>query len=480
MCGMRTTILPRVTTAAIAVALYTSPPDAADVFDRVRDAARAEVAAGAMPGVAVAIVHEGRVVFAEGFGVASVETGAPVTPDTVFQVGSVGKMLTAAAVLESASAGVVTLTDPVSRFVTGLDPVIGALTLHQLLSQTSGLRDMPGNYGELGDEAHGRFLRTLTGKDRILAPGQTFSYSNIGYSLAGLAAADASHVTFAELVRQRVFGPVGMKRSTLQPTEAMTWPLSMGHQKGADGRFTVVRPMAHDTRLWAAGYAFTTASDLARFAIALVDEGKLDNQAVLRSDTPRQMLTPHTPLPNLYDNGRYGYATFQFMLRGQRVAEHAGSMVGFTAILRAVPDRRFAVVALSNSEAPAVKTADAAMDALLPTGPSAPLTTDGAPVPMSAAEMTSLTGRYENRGSFELSVREGGLMLRQNDGPWLPVTRVGPNRFVAAGPNDRPRLRFLLSPAEGGRPAYLHFALWGYAKVPDRQANAARRRPTGV
>jgi CubicO group peptidase (beta-lactamase class C family) len=69
---------------------------------------------------------------------------------------------------------------------------------------------MPGADGEQGDDAHGRFLRTLTAADRILPPGETFSYSNIGYSLAGFAAAEASGMPFAELVRRRVFGPVGM------------------------------------------------------------------------------------------------------------------------------------------------------------------------------------------------------------------------------------------------------------------------------
>jgi CubicO group peptidase (beta-lactamase class C family) len=95
--------------------------------------------------------------------------------------------------------------------------------------------------------------------------------------------------------------------------------------------------MAHDTRLWPAGYVFTTAADLARFAVALLDEGRIDGRAVLRAETPRAMLQPHAALPNLYDNGSYGYATFQFTMRGQRVAEHAGAMPGFTALLRTIP-----------------------------------------------------------------------------------------------------------------------------------------------
>jgi CubicO group peptidase (beta-lactamase class C family) len=434
-------------------------------FARVRDAARGEIAAGTMPGIAVAIVHRGRVLLAEGFGTANAETGTPVTADTLFQVGSVGKMLTAAAVLETAADGKIGLHDPVGRVVTGLDPVIGALTSHQLLAQVSGLRDMPGTHGEQGDDAHGRFLRTLTAKDRILEPGQTFSYSNIGYSLAGLAAAEASRTPFAELVRRRVFAPVGMNRSTLRPGDAMTWPLAVGHRKGPDHTFTVVRPMAHDTRLWPAGYVFTTAEDLARFAIALLAAGQIDGRQALREGTPRSMLAPHAELPNLYDNGRYGYATFQFTMRGQRVAEHAGTLYGFAALMRMVPAEQFAVIALANAESPAVKTAEAAMEALLPLTAAVPFTSDGPPVVADAGEMGAISGRYENRWRYSLSVENGTLVLRQDDGPPLTVSKVGANRYVAVGPENRPRLRFLVSPAADGRPGYLHFALWAFRRV---------------
>ncbi len=434
-------------------------------FERVREAASGEIAAGRMPGVAVAIVHKGRVVFAEGFGIASTETKEAVTSDTVFQVGSAGKMLTAAAVLETAADGRLAIDEPIARRVRGLDATIGALTPHQLLAQTSGMRDMPGAYGELSDDAHGRFLRTLTARDRILAPGQSFSYSNIGYSLAGLAAAEASGVPFGALMAQRVFEPIGMRRTTVQPMEAMTRPLAVGHTKQPDGSFRVVRPMAHDTRLWPAGYVFTTANDLARFAIALLDEGRIDGHQVLRPETPRQMLTAHVDLPGTFEGWRYGYGLFLMPMRGLEAAEHAGSMVGFAALVRTVPAHEFAVVALSNAEAPAVRTVDAAMEALLPTRPATPPAADGPPLPMAESEMKRYVGRYENRGHFVIAVEEGALVLRQNDGLPLSMRKVGVDRFIATGPGGQPRLRIVLRPPAEDRPATLHFSLWAYPNV---------------
>jgi CubicO group peptidase (beta-lactamase class C family) len=421
---------------------------------RVLDAARAEVASCATPGLALAVVHRGQLVFAQGLGVASVESPSAVSADTGFQVGSVGKMLTAAAVLAAVDDGRLSLGAPVAAVVRGLDPVIAALTPHQLLSQTSGLRDMPGEHGEQGEDAHLRFARSLRAADRLMAPGQVFSYSNIGYSLAGLAAAEAYGTAYADLMAARVFGPLGMRRSTLRPMEAMTWPVAVGHRRGPDG-FSVVRPLANDTRLAPAGYAWSTAADLARFAVSLLaDRQRLE-----------AMTTRYASIPLLFGGADYGYGLILYASRGVRVAEHAGSMPGYAAVVRLVPEHGFAVIALANAETPALRTADAAMEAFLPLQPSSPLPADEPAVPMTPDDMAAYAGRYENRGTFVLSVEQATLVLRQNDGAPLPVTRVGPDRFVAAGPNGRPRLRFLLAPAEGSRPAILRFALWAYRKV---------------
>jgi hypothetical protein len=140
-------------------------------------------------------------------------------------------------------------------------------------------------------------------------------------------------------------------------------------------------------------------------------------------------------------------------------------MIGFAALVRTVPAEQFAVIVLSNVETPAMKTADAAMEAFLPVTAPAPFTADGEPLVMEDGEMRAIAGRYENRWRLTLSIDKGRLVMRQDEGPPLAVSKVGANRYVAVGDGNRPRLRFLVSPAASGRPAYLHFSLWAFRKI---------------
>jgi CubicO group peptidase (beta-lactamase class C family) len=437
----------------------------ADVsFEAVRAAAASDMETHGIPGIAVAIVQNGEIVFAEGFGIASVETSAKITPDTVFQVGSSGKMLTAAAVLELAAANELRVDQPIGRLAKGLAPAIADLTVHQLLAQTSGLRDMPGGDGEHGADAHARFVRSLSAADRLLPAGLAFSYSNIGYSVAGFAASAAAGKEFGRVIQERVFQPTGMRRSTVYPLEAMTWPMAVGHRKTPAGSLEVVRPMVHDARLWPSGYVFSSATDLARFAAAVLGNGRLLGKQVLHADTPKLMLTRHAQIPNIFQDGAYGYGLILHRWRGIEVAEHAGSMDGFAALVRMVPSRRIAVVALANGEMPAGRTVDAALELLIPLAPPAAPPDDGEPLEFRSDEMRRYVGTYQNRGTFQLSMRDGSLFVQQNNGPIRPIVKVGARRFVASGPNGRPRLRFVLTPEQDDHPAYLQFSLWSYPK----------------
>ena len=134
------------------------------------------VAAGA-PGAAVAVVSGDRVIWAQGLGVANTETGAPVTADTLFQIGSATKMFTAAAMLSAAASGAVALDRPVGGYVSGLAPCLAAPTLAQLLSHTGGVMDEPDEYGPQGEEGLAAYARTLDARStaccRRAAPSRT-------------------------------------------------------------------------------------------------------------------------------------------------------------------------------------------------------------------------------------------------------------------------------------------------------------------
>jgi CubicO group peptidase (beta-lactamase class C family) len=292
----------------------TPPPD----FGKLERVARAELKETHTPGAAVAIISGDRVVFAKGFGVASAETGAPVTPETLFQLGSMTKTFTAAALVALAEEGKLKLDAPIGDYVAGLSAKLAQVTAHQLLSHTAGLKDEPDDYGLHDESALGAYARSWKDDYCLLAPGQVFSYSNSGFALAGLALEAAGGKPYAEQMNERLFQPLGMMRTTFRPTMAMTYPLAVGHRARGKEPPTVVRPMADDARLWPAGNMFSSVNDLARFAIAFLNGGKLEGKPALSPAVIAKLATPHTDIPSFAEETRYGYGLLLNQHRGVR------------------------------------------------------------------------------------------------------------------------------------------------------------------
>lgn len=439
-------------------------PSATPDLSALEEVARAELAETGTPGAAVAVVQGDRVVFAKGLGVANVETGAPVTPSTLFHVGSLTKLLTAAAVVSEAEAGRLRLDAPVGDVVPGLAPKLAGLTLHQLLAQTSGLMETPGEDGLHGEDALGAYVRSLKDGDLLVPPGTAFSYSNNGYALAGLALEAASGRPYADAMEKALFAPVGMARTTLRPTVAMTYPLALGHAAKEQEAPAVVRPLADDTRLWPAGYAFTSLEDLSRLVVALLNGGRVDGRQALPPGVPAKLLAPHVEIPtNVFVRGAYGYGLILQDDRGLRRAEHGGELPGYGAEIRLFPERRVGVIVLVNREGVRLnKTFDKAFDLLV--GPKTPPETGAKPeLPMTEAERAAVTGSYENRWPMDVFVRDGRLFLRRF-GAELPVTRIGQNRYSVTPEGGRPQ-EFLIVPAENGRPGYMQMFIWVFRKT---------------
>lgn len=444
-----------------------------------------EMQKAGIPGAAVAVVVGDRVVWTKGFGVANAETQAPVTADTLFQIGSVTKSFTAAALLTAASDGRLALDRPVSTYVKGLAPCLGAPTLTQLLSHTGGLIDEPDEFGPQGEDGLGAYQRTWTSEYCMLPPGRAFSYSNSGFALAGLALQEADGKPFADVMRTRVLAPLGMTRTTFRPTEAMTWPLAVGHRKNKDGAFEVVRPLANDARLWPAGTLYSSANEMARFVAALMNDGRVDGKQALPAGIAQAMRLSRTSIPAT----RQGYGQGLFRELGGRWS-HGGTMTGYVALLAIDRQPSMGVVVLTNAdgvnpeplasrlrdtmlEAEPVRAVFEAMQReAARSGPPPPPIVDGlrpadTERPLAAEAAAAFLGAYRNPRRFTVQVVQtrGDLILKRfgRDFPMRPLQARG--EFLVDLPNGgTEKIVFGIGP--DGRADYLQMNVWALARVP--------------
>ena len=422
------------------------------------------------PGMQVVVVRGDSVVFARGFGVADIETGAPMTPDLLVQVGSLTKPFTAALVLSVAQGRSLDLRAPVSSVVSGLRPKIGALTASQLLSQTAGLGDREGSYGTSDEVELLRGARQWPDSLAFLPPGLSFSYSNVGFALAGVAAQEAARQPFADLMRERVLRPLGMTAATMRTLEAATRPRAQGHKLTVAGdSVIVVRPVADDTQIWPAGYLWASGREAARFVIALMNGGRVGGRQALPAGVTDSMLAAHVRITGMANGTRYGYGMFLDTLRGHESAWHPGSMPGHSTLVRMLPAQRVGVVVLANrDEVRLDRVAVAALeDGMRAAGvafaapPAAPAQL---PASVAGVRLDDYVGTYSNRFSFELTVENSSLVL-DRFGAKLPVVALGNHMFAVQPPGAPAAERFSVVPAAAGRAAYAEMLLWTFPRV---------------
>lgn len=450
---------------AAALVLAAGRADAQVDSAALGSAVRAELGRTGMPGVVVVIVRGDSVEFARGYGVANVETAEPMTPGLLFQVGSVTKTFTAAAVLSAARDGVVHLDAPAGRYVAGLAPRIARLTLRQLLAQTSGLADEEAAHGVHGEDAMLPYLRSWSGAEAPLEPGEAFSYSNRGFTLAGAVVQEAGGAPYADLVRQRVLQPLGMRTATFRPTEAITHPVAQGHSGRPGEPAAVVRPRADDTRQWPAGYLYASAPEVARLVVALLNRGMVDGRQALPAEVVDSMLAVRVPVPGLPNGAGYGFGLFHDRAGGMASSWHAGTMPGFTALFRVIPERRVGVVLLGNRELRLDALAEAALSAALGEPVGAPPAPDPAPAAVAREELARYAGRYTGRFPLVLKLGGSGLVL-ERFGAELPVTPLGGGRFSVRAPGAPRADVFTVVLPRGGRAGYLQMFLWAFVREP--------------
>ncbi len=320
------------------VAFFSSPDFAAlDAY------VAAQARAANLPGLAIGIVRDGEVVHTAGFGRAD-RSGAPVTPQTPFVIGSVSKGFTALAILQLAEQGKIDLDAPIQTYLpwfTLADPQAASqITLRHLLNQNSGLgyndstRPMWDRPGEFTLEAR---LRQLSDLSLRRAPGTDFEYSNYNYMLLGAVVEAVSGQTYGEYVAEHIFTPLGMESAAASPEQAQG--LAAPHRWWFGLPAPVEAPYLADAL--PAGFLIASAEDMARY-LAFQQSG---NPALL---SPESLAALHEScLPSGGGNEYcFGWVRGPF---GERAAlYHEGAAQGYYSVIALDPASGWGVVVLAN------------------------------------------------------------------------------------------------------------------------------------
>jgi D-alanyl-D-alanine carboxypeptidase len=290
----------------------------------------------------VLVARHGKVLLQKGWGLANRETGAPVTLDTRFRIGSMNKMFTAVATLQLVEAGKLKLDDPIGKYLPDYPnkDVASKVTVRHLLTHTGGTGDIFGpdfEKNRLTLREHGDYLKLYGSRGLDHEPGAEFRYSNYGFVLLGALIEKVTGMSYYDYVRAKVFQPAGMT-STASLAENENVPnRSIGYTK--DNGKWVPNTGTLPWRGTSAGGGYSTAGDLLRFAQAL-ESGKLISKASLAAAT-----TPYKE--------HYG---FGFGIQGEgalRGYGHGGGAPGMNGELRIFPQLGTVVISLSNLDPPA-------------------------------------------------------------------------------------------------------------------------------
>ncbi|HYH78903.1 MAG TPA: serine hydrolase domain-containing protein [Longimicrobium sp.] len=292
-----------------------------------------------IPGLSVAIVKDGRVLLQRGWG--TTERGRrQAAANTVYQIASVSKQFTAAAVLRLAERGQLSLDDDVTRYVDGLSASYRTISLRQLLNHTAGVPNFTEFFREFRRTlSPAQLVDSLAARPLLFAPGTGFHYSNSGYYLLGLVIERVTGQAYGDYLRDQFFAPLGMGDSEYCGAGG-DQPVPSGYVRSRRGGPVHTEPW-HPSVLYAAGSLCSTAADLARWEVAL-GEGR-----VLSPESWREMTTP-VPAPDVSLRMAYGFGTMVDTTDVGPYLHHDGAVAGFRSQVAWYPNERLAVVVLMN------------------------------------------------------------------------------------------------------------------------------------
>ncbi len=329
-----------------------------EVLSKMEQAFQENLERFEIPGGVLVVVGPGDELYLRGIGLADLESKRRVDPDrTLFYLASVTKPFTAMAVMQMVEQGLLDRHTDVNRYLQEFQiPATfeKPITLHHLLTHTAGLDDR--NIGYVARDAGqvmalGRYLKASLPR-RVVEPGKVISYSNHGYGLAGHLVELASGLSYVDYLEQRIFEPLGMRRSTAMAPQDSPFGADLATAYLYNAIEDRMQPHSLGYRnLPPAGSISSTAADMGRFLAAHLNGGGVEGSRVLETATlqhlHRRQFNHHPSLPGI----TYGF--WENTHRGHRYLVHEGGFVGAASLLALFPEQRVGMFAVVNQSTPA-------------------------------------------------------------------------------------------------------------------------------
>lgn len=370
----------------------------------------------------VLVMQQGKVLYSQSFGMADQEWNMPNRNEGRYRIGSLTKQFTAVCILQLEAAGKLKLTDHLDQYIPGY-PQGDKVTLHMLLSQTSGIKD----YTEISDSIHSDVVGypPLTIIDLFknapynFPPGTDWAYSNSNYFLLGYIVEKVSGLSFAAYLRTRLLPAAGLHNTGMDRADSLIPLRVKGYEDGRNAPYFALEGP------YAAGGMIATAADLATWA------GQLFSGHVLPAASLQKMTTPYGP-------GHYGYGVFVDSLGTQPRIWHNGGIPGFASYLGYFPGQALTVAVLSNNESNATAIGNALAGTVLGMQVAPPYVHKA--IALDPQLLDRLAGTYF-AGNRIVLVRKGNKLYRQGSPDDLELRPESATKFFYSDGSDR-QLKF--------------------------------------
>lgn len=430
-----------------------------------------------IPGGSVAILENDEIsTFAAG--TTNIRTGQPVTPESLFLIGSITKVLTTTVLMQLVDEGEIDLHAPVANYIPDLklsdDAATATVTVLSLLNHTNGIAgDYLDDFGR-GDDAIEKYVRSLDQVPLLYPAGEAFSYSNSAFMLAGYLIERITGISWHEALQRRLLDPVGMTSTKTLPEDALRFSVGIAHRRlPSPMNGLEVGQMWKEFHAGApAGFTpYSTPTDMVKFAqLHLLEGATPDGTRVLSSESVRAMQeTTISPIPSgPFDVIGWGLGWILHNYDNDLVLGHNG---GSAATLRVLRDKNFAVSVLTNAGG-GVKVGQELIRTIvgekfgldIPQGPDAPYSND-------QGDLSRFTGEYEHLAKLvRVTLEDDHLQFStgSRDGGWdesVSLTRIGESSFSGVFQyRGNAKVGFIV-PDDNSPATFAHAGLRAYRRV---------------